>query len=275
MNELKPSSWGGVNLLPNGDFLDPINQRGKTSYAGTGYGIDGWVAKSGGVTVTPTAAGLKLTTTANSQIWSYVDNIHRLKGRPVTLSVKPAGMYPGMVTANVPSTLADGTAVLATAYLFSNFAMQICSHKSGTVEYLYAVLAQNFVGETTLEYAKLEEGSIATPLVRESRITRLAECRKYLFAQDNLILSSVYVQTNVITFVIPELFLMRVFPSISNLIEGSSGSGTYYLLSKSGVHSGFTLTVSGKAVRANKTNHGLDYAALSFRDSPPLFSSEI
>lgn len=51
-----------ANLLRNGTFADGciVNQRGKTSYAGTGYGVDMWYTTGATLSVDVTAEGVKL-----------------------------------------------------------------------------------------------------------------------------------------------------------------------------------------------------------------------
>lgn len=66
----------GRNLLDNGDFLNPVNQRGQVSYTANGYGLDRWEGKSGNVEVTET--GVKLTSqssTSGSTLTQYVDDL--------------------------------------------------------------------------------------------------------------------------------------------------------------------------------------------------------
>jgi hypothetical protein len=205
-----------------------------------------------------------------------VENVQELKGKPVTFSAKIADGTIFALTVTVPTTFPDGTNEIGRKYFVSGvFCLVVFISRSSSDEFLLPVIQRVAVGGTTFEYAKLEEGSVATPLVRESRITRLAECRKYLFAQSNLMFNSVYVQADYIVFCIPEVVSMRVFPTISNLIEGTSGNATYFLHSGGSSRSGFTLTMDRMFIKANKTNHGLPSATLVFRDSPPVFSAEI
>ena len=51
-----------ANLLDNAYFLDPVNQRGQTSYNAKGYTIDRWRVANSTVTVTLTAAGVQVST---------------------------------------------------------------------------------------------------------------------------------------------------------------------------------------------------------------------
>lgn len=54
------------NLFRNGTLLKPVNQRGKDSYTGIGYGFDGWYAYHADTTVTKSNEGLVVTNSVNS-----------------------------------------------------------------------------------------------------------------------------------------------------------------------------------------------------------------
>lgn len=59
------------NLLDNWCFGNPINQRGQTEYAGTGYAIDRWQSNSGSVTKSIVEDGVKLTAKASTYGWIF------------------------------------------------------------------------------------------------------------------------------------------------------------------------------------------------------------
>ena len=63
------SGLSGRNLLINGDFRRPVNQQGKTEYAGTGYCIDRWKATVTGTVVALAGNGLRLTAPANKNAY--------------------------------------------------------------------------------------------------------------------------------------------------------------------------------------------------------------
>ena len=52
------------NILDNGYLIDPINQRGQSSYVGQGYGIDRWKSVSTNLTVTVGSSYIQLDTSA-------------------------------------------------------------------------------------------------------------------------------------------------------------------------------------------------------------------
>ena len=59
------------NLLDNGYFVNPVNQRGQTEYAGAGYTIDRWQSNSGNVTKSIVEGGVKLTAKASTYGWIF------------------------------------------------------------------------------------------------------------------------------------------------------------------------------------------------------------
>ncbi len=74
--------WSNRNLLDNGHFLDPINQRGKTEYT-KGYTIDRWsmanaISTSGSLKITDT--GLKI---SHADDGGYVDFRQKFE-KPIT-----------------------------------------------------------------------------------------------------------------------------------------------------------------------------------------------
>ena len=95
------------NLLDNWYFGNPVNQRGQTSYTGTGYGIDRWYCESpnGGVTVNNgSVTFLPGTYFQKGEAIQY----ELLKGKTLTLSLLDAEnhLYYGTGTygsiANIP-----------------------------------------------------------------------------------------------------------------------------------------------------------------------------
>ena len=62
------------NLLDNSDFTNPVNQRGQTSYTGSGYSIDRWRAYHSDTTHTITDNGIQLTSTGvNPNLYQVLD----------------------------------------------------------------------------------------------------------------------------------------------------------------------------------------------------------
>lgn len=76
------------NLLDNWYFVNPVNQRGQTSYTASGYGIDRW--KANGSTVTVTVVDGEIQVIDNSIDWNGIvqlfENWKDFAGKTVTLS---------------------------------------------------------------------------------------------------------------------------------------------------------------------------------------------
>lgn len=79
------------NLLRNGTFPAGciVNQRGKTSYAGTGYGVDMWYTTGATLSVDVTAEGVKLYKNAASAnpAWAQALETDAVVGQTVTVSM--------------------------------------------------------------------------------------------------------------------------------------------------------------------------------------------
>lgn len=79
------------NLLRNGTFADGciVNQRGKTSYAGTGYGVDMWYTTGATLSVDVAAEGVKLYKNAASAnpAWAQALETDAAVGQTVTVSM--------------------------------------------------------------------------------------------------------------------------------------------------------------------------------------------
>ena len=102
------------NLLRNGTFADGciVNQRGKTSYAGTGYGVDMWYTTGATLSVDVTAEGVKLyknDATANPA-WAQALETDAAVGQTVTVSMLYKGSGEG---ASLRVAQSGGIATLA------------------------------------------------------------------------------------------------------------------------------------------------------------------
>lgn len=82
------------NLLDNWYFGAPVNQRGKTTYSGAGYGIDRWtMLSSGSIAVGDTGITFQSTDGTAPYMYEIVDkdNLAALKGQVVTASALFSG----------------------------------------------------------------------------------------------------------------------------------------------------------------------------------------
>lgn len=87
------------NLLRNGTFADGciVNQRGKTSYAGTGYGVDMWYTTGATLSVDVTAEGVKLykNDASANPAWAQALETDAAVGQTVTVSMLYKGSGEG------------------------------------------------------------------------------------------------------------------------------------------------------------------------------------
>lgn len=88
-----------ANLLRNGTFAEGciVNQRGKTSYAGTGYGVDMWYTTGATLSVDVTAEGVKLykNDASANPAWAQALETDAAVGQTVTVSMLYKGSGEG------------------------------------------------------------------------------------------------------------------------------------------------------------------------------------
>lgn len=79
-----------MNLLDNSDFSNPVNQRGSTSYSGSGYSIDRWYSNGSNQTVQVSGSYIKATATGTSYcgIRQKVGRMASLAGKTITFAAK-------------------------------------------------------------------------------------------------------------------------------------------------------------------------------------------
>ena len=92
LHESLLNSLSNTNILINGDFKNPINQRGLQSYTvNTKYTIDRWIA-NGNVKIDLVYNGIKITPLSNGSFWDgirqYIEDFKKLSNKKVTLSIK-------------------------------------------------------------------------------------------------------------------------------------------------------------------------------------------
>lgn len=171
------------NILINPDFK--INQRGSTSYTGAGaYSVDRW-RRYLDTTATVNASGSIALAHAGDGNNSYmisqtIENYADYKGKTLTLSVKyksnaSAGdvrvfVYDGVTTKQtlIATTSAEGIATVTATI-----------SESATKLLAGIGIASTVAGSITIEWVKLELGSIATPFCPPDPATELIRCQRY------------------------------------------------------------------------------------------------
>jgi len=159
------------NLSDNAYFINPVNQRGQTEYAGTGYNIDRWRSNSGNVTKSITEAGVRLTAKTSTYGWIFwqilkipADAI----GQPVTGSLLATNIIGTAWRFSVSfRNASDEEIISSTINVSNNLTIPSAVIPEGTVYVRVGVYvssnAKLAVGDViTLRAAKLELGTQQT-----------------------------------------------------------------------------------------------------------------
>lgn len=160
LSEYMGTKLSNPNLLINPDFK--INQRGKSEYTGDGYTVDRWRAIGAGVTV-PESGGLTIHNANNSGALVTQKFEKELEGI-VTLSIEISSINGKMSLSN-PTNNIFITSPGVYSITLSN------------INEFNIYLFENTTA--TIEWAKLEKGSIATPFVAPNPTEELMKCQRY------------------------------------------------------------------------------------------------
>ena len=237
--------WSNPNLLVNWDFRNPVNQRGQKSYAQNGYTIDMLKTDSYLVLVDVEDGYIRIT---NGLQYNYIigfaiENTSALIGQNITFSMKKGS---GEIVTSTVKSYTEGTSY------FGQFAR---------IEENMVKISVPVGGILDIQAVKLEVGSISTlalDLMQPSdHVAELRKCKRYLQVFQDIIYTTEisYLGTEVITFMIPFEYPMRISPTFD-----CSGFSIQTL--KGEEQEGFALekefTIEGKmSLLARKTNHGL------------------
>ena len=223
------TAWSAVNysnpnLLINPDFR--INQRGLTEYTGyTGtalYTVDRWwkgfqyQPTSGDVVVTTSESGSITITNSTDKTITFaqkVENSRVLYGKTVTASARIDGvtyMATGAVLTTGKGTILRG----ASSSKFNFTVYQDCSIERFDFEFHIAS------GVTvTIDWAKLEIGSIATPFCPPDSATELAKCQRYSYRlgglKNKFVLQGLAYSPTSMSFTYQFPVEMRTLPTLS------------------------------------------------------------
>ena len=175
------SQLSNPNLLINGDFS--INQRGQEVYGNaTQYTVDRWQLS------TRTNANLSFNVTTKTlsntgTSWGYFvqriesNDVAKIWGKTWTFSAKVNGnIYSKTFTA--PSSAPTSSQGIAPTLVCIQNLCQVGLYyynNSGTIGFTFDI----HTGSVTLEYAKLELGSVATPYSPRPYAEELALCQRY------------------------------------------------------------------------------------------------
>lgn len=255
------------NLLQNPDFS--INQRGQESYSGAkGYTVDRW-AHYANSTVTVVENGIEFSTTSETytQIYQLIEvPVSKLTGKTLTLSCSVNGV---IYTATGTLSTDMGTKFSVTIPECGNATVRYSSTGGG--RYYFAVFDVYVTNPThkvnTINWAKLEFGSVATEFMSPSITEELPKCQRYgfLLASGPVRYPNTQIDASIIDFTIPTPVSLRTPPTLSdtaNIVVYNPDSGM-------AVQTGFTFEVvhttsNAICIRATKSAHGLSRAVLGF-----------
>ena len=112
-----PMIGKGINLLDNWYFLNPVNQRGKSSYNTAGFLIDRWYISSATTVTVSNGLTIDFTATTAAKVFSQTIEGTALYGKELTFSILSADMHELVfITLTAP---ASGARTQAT-YTFQN-----------------------------------------------------------------------------------------------------------------------------------------------------------
>jgi hypothetical protein len=180
MNNLQETARGGVNILVNGDFKNPINQRGQSSYTTPGYGPDGWQISGDWVSLTLTDDGFLCTTGQDGgPLRQHLDGADYLKGRDVTLSCEINGKIYAF-TGTVPSgPFQDAQPVIAVD--IGGVVAQLYTVNNGSWSGLFCGLILIGSQEITVGYMHLAEGRTHTLPPHTDSGAELRRCQRTFY----------------------------------------------------------------------------------------------
>lgn len=167
LSEYMGTKFSNPNLLINPDFK--INQRGKTSYEVTGfdYTVDRWRTSSSNVAVSE-SGGLTIHSTGSEGSW-FTQKLEKELEEIATLSIKVSSIN-GQISLSSPSNNLFITSPGVYSITLSN------------VSEFNMFLNPNT--SVTIEWAKLEKGSIATPFVAPNPTEELMKCQRFTHVID-------------------------------------------------------------------------------------------
>ena len=213
-----PAAGSNPNLLINGNFR--VNQRGQSSYTGTGYTVDRWRnAGFNNLTVTPLVSGLRLEDTVDTATgymlsYKFEDKDYlKLQGKTITISFKVSkntgsNIYLRLLAngENVGDTNnTNNTGIFSKTITLPNSLNSLELH----------IRKSNGELNCEIEYAKLELGSVATANNSRPYAEELAMCQRYYQTIEPQAVRATQYNTGGINFYVPLPVTLRTVPTLS------------------------------------------------------------
>jgi hypothetical protein len=227
------------NLLINGDFRHPVNQRAKTSYSGAwSYSIDRWWRADGQLDVNDghvTFTGD--TTNSYKNLEQYLEFGASLSGKTVTVSaeIMCTGSYAHAPYLEVDldnpyspiaSVIADTTKLNTWQTISATGVVPTFTDSSNRIRCGVGMGPDTVNGVVKVRYVKLEIGSAATPFSPRTYAEELALCRRYNIKNARYhgvatTTTSIMIESNLPT-------AMRTSPTAAVSLYDGSTPGNYF-----------------------------------------------
>lgn len=219
----KASPW---NILDNSNFANPVNQRGQTSYKGTGYGIDRWYCTSAHWMVTMEDGYLKVsdnpdsTGTSTTMLRQTITVPSNLRGKTVTLAAKLKG--DGMVRLNI-----NNTAIGVYGGSDDWHIKTVTGVVPADADTFYVALQSRNMETYYCEWVALYEGEFTAETLPAYRpkgyAVELLECQRYYVSFGSMVFRSTISEDPIHNITITFPVRMRIVPTVTaTAIEGEA-----------------------------------------------------
>ena len=241
------------NLLDNSDFTNPVNQRGETVFDTNGYCIDRWqIFESTYDSATRTVTSNDVVQNYGSQFRQIIspDLLHENDDISVSAYVNNTIYKFTKTISPHTGSILDAPYDLETSW--GGFKVVLLSHRT---EIFFAIFLKPSQ-EITVNWAKLEKGSVATPYVPKGYGAELAECIRYFQKFSELFLPPASLVNGHIISYSMTFYPMRVSPSVNfisvevgNLGDRTDKAGINYIHQNS-----LSINISGQTTSPTLAN---------------------
>lgn len=274
------------NLLDNWYLVNPICQRGGTTYTGSGYFLDRWSSANSGVSVTINDDYVTVQASNAYSLYQRhpLELWKALAGKTVTISALTTNGL-GSYTEKLPTDLSvkwDTGQFLLDGHIFDIFGTP---NKN---ECAFRMFTQDTGGTINLIAAKLELGDRQTLAHQDADGNwvlndappnyqqELAKCQWYLRSLPGNRVRYMNLGTNDVGFFVPMYPLLRANPTTITLVsskmyiaeKGNTAASDFSFSSAWGL-------TGGLKINANKAAHGLTEPILYCNDDWALVSAEL
>lgn len=175
------------NYVDNPNFAFPVNQRGKTIYSGSVYGIDRWKNTGASSAQELVTGGVKFTNTTTSNMFRQdVDNVSQFAGKKMTFAMMLESVDGSTPSAYIRVDKADGTNVNARGARITEKGISSCViNVPDDVTSIYCgMVVDNAAGASGIaNWAAIYEGEFTAENLPRFEIPdygeQLARCQRY------------------------------------------------------------------------------------------------